>query len=80
MNDELILQYDREGDILYLYRCPPYAEQETEHLEDDILVRLNPNTDEVEAIEVLFFSQRLQDSSQLSLPILAKLERALPKC
>ncbi len=76
MNSELTFKYDQEGDILYLYQCPPYADQEMEQLEDEILVRLNPETDAIEAIEILFFSKRLLSASQFSLPILANLQRS----
>lgn len=71
MAENLIFQYDREGDILYINRCAPYAEQESEELGDDVIARLNPQTGEVENLEVLFFSQRLQDQTFLNLPIAA---------
>ncbi len=77
MNSELTFRYDQVGDILYLYQCPPYADQEVEHLDDEILVRLNPETEAIEAIEILFFSKRLLSGAQFSLPILATLQRSL---
>lgn len=76
MNSNLTFKYDQEGDILYLYQCPPYAGQETEHLEDEVLIRLNPETEAIEAVEILFFSKRLLSGSQFSLPILADLQRS----
>jgi len=69
MAENLIFQYDREGDILYINRCSPYAEQESEELGDDVIARMNPRTGEIENLEVLFFSQRLQDNTFLDLPI-----------
>ncbi|GAB4441406.1 MAG: DUF2283 domain-containing protein [Cyanobacteria bacterium J069] len=69
MAENLIFQYDREGDILYINRCSPYAEQESEEIGDDVIARLNPQTGEIENLEVLFFSQRLQDQTFLNLPI-----------
>lgn len=69
MAENLIFQYDREGDILYINRCSPYAEQESEELGDDVIARMNPQTGEIENLEVLFFSQRLQDNTFLDLPI-----------
>ncbi len=44
MEEKLSLRYDREADILYLDRGPPYAEQESEELGDDVIARLNPVT------------------------------------
>ena len=76
MEAKLTFQYDRLGDILYISKCPPYAEQESEELGDDVVARLNPKTGEVENLEVLFFSTRLLRSELLELPILAELQLA----
>jgi len=73
MAAQLSFKYDREGDILYIDKCPPYAEQETEELGDDVIARLNPITREIETLEVLFFSTRLLRSDIFSLPITADL-------
>ena len=51
----------------------PYAEQETEKLGDEVLARLNPETNEVENLEVVFFSTRLLRSDLFELPITADL-------
>ena len=69
----LTLQYDREGDIPYINKRPPYAEQESEELGDEVIVRINPSTREVENLEILFFSSRLLRSDLLELPITADL-------
>ena len=59
MAAKLRVKYDQIGDILYITRVPPYPGQESEELEDSIIVRLNPETDEVEGLEILFWSKRL---------------------
>jgi uncharacterized protein YuzE len=59
MESTLKFQYDREADILHIDKCPPYAEQESEELPDEIVARLHPETGEVENFEVLFFMTRL---------------------
>jgi uncharacterized protein YuzE len=73
MDEKLIFKYDREGDILYIDKTPPYAEQETEELGDDVMARLNPMTGEIENLEVLFFSTRLLRSDLFELPVTAEL-------
>jgi uncharacterized protein YuzE len=73
MDEKLIFKYDREGDILYIDKVPPYAEQETEELGDDVIARLNPMTGEIENLEVLFFSTRLLRSDLFVLPVTAEL-------
>lgn len=73
MEPRLKFIYDREGDILHIDKCPPYAEQESEELGDEVIARLNPDTNEVENLEVLFFSTRLLRREMFELPLLAKL-------
>lgn len=72
---KLAFQYDREADILYIRNRPPYSEQETEELGDDVIARMNPKTGAVESLEVLFFSTRLLRSDLFELPIIAHLRR-----
>lgn len=73
MDPKLTFKYDREADILYIDKRPPYAEQETEELGDEVVARLNSETNEVENLEVLFFSTRLLRSDLFELPITADL-------
>jgi uncharacterized protein YuzE len=70
---KLRFKYDREADILHIDKCPPYAEQESEELPDEIVARLNPKTGEVENLEVLFFTTRLLRADLFELPVTADL-------
>lgn len=69
MEKKLTFQYDREADILYINKLDPYPEQESEELGDEVIVRLNPKTGEIENWEVLFFSTRLFRHDLFELPI-----------
>ena len=73
MAAKLKFKYDREADILHIDKCPPYAEQESEELPDEIVARLNPLTGEVENLEVLFFTTRLLRADLFELPVTADL-------
>jgi uncharacterized protein YuzE len=73
MDAKLTFRYDREGDILYIDKRPPYREQESEEPADEIVVRLNPTTGEMENLEILFFSTRLLRSDVFELPVTADL-------
>jgi uncharacterized protein YuzE len=73
MEAKLRFKYDREADILHIDKCPPYAEQESEELPDEIVARLNPDTGEVENLEVLFFATRLLRADLFELPVTADL-------
>ncbi len=74
MESRLTFKYDRAADILHIDKCSPYAEQESEELDDEVVARLNPHTGEVENLEVLFFSTRLLRSELFNLPVTAKLQ------
>ena len=76
MVEKLTFKYDRLGDILYIEKCPPYAEQESEEIGDEVIARLNPTTGQIETLEILFFSKRLLSGNLLELPILADLRLA----
>ncbi len=73
MDTKLSFKYDREADILYINKSKPYAEQESEELGDDVVARLNPQTGEIENLEILFFSTRLLRNDLIELPIYADL-------
>jgi len=76
MEKGLIFRYDREADILYIDKRLPYAEQETEELGDEVIARINPETDEIENLEVLFFSTRLLRREIFEVPVSANLRVA----
>jgi uncharacterized protein YuzE len=76
MGEKLVFRYDKVGDILYVEKRPPYAAQESDEIGDEIIARFNPETGEVENLEILFFSKRLFDTNLLELPIDANLRLA----
>ena len=73
MDPKLSLRYDQVGDILHIDTMAPYAEQDSEEVADEVIARLNPNTGEVENLEVLFWSQRLKRGEVLELPLITHL-------
>lgn len=76
METRLTFRYDREADILHIDKCAPYPAQESEELGDEVIARINPTTDEVENLEVLFFSTRLLRNELFDLPVAADLRLA----
>ncbi|MCY7285947.1 MAG: DUF2283 domain-containing protein [Cyanobacteria bacterium CAN_BIN43] len=76
MDKNLTFRYDQVGDILYLDLCSPYEEQESEEIRDEIIARLNPDSNEVENLEILFFSKCFVEKSLFELPIIADLKLA----
>ena len=69
MAEKLVFEYDKTGDILYVTTVPPYAEQESEELDDEVVARLNPKTGAVEGLEILFFSKRMAEKKLFELPV-----------
>ena len=55
MGAKLSFKHDRDADILHIDKRSPYPEQDSEELGDEVIARLNPDTGEVENLEVLFF-------------------------
>jgi uncharacterized protein YuzE len=74
MKANLTLRYDKVGDILYIDKCLPYKEQDSQELDDEIGVRLNPTSGEIETVEINFFSQRVADNASLEIPVTARLQ------
>ena len=65
---KLKFRYDRVGDTLYIDKCLPYPEQESDEVGEEIIARLNPVSGEIENLEVLFFSKRLMSNESIELP------------
>ena len=76
MDAHLRFEYDRTGDVLTLSTRPPYAEQESEEIGDGVVARMNPDTGEIEHLEILFFSTRLLRDVLVDLPVTAGLRLA----
>jgi uncharacterized protein YuzE len=76
MGPKLIFKYDRQADILHINKSAPYKEQESEELGDEVIARLNPQTGEIENLEILFFSTRLLRSDILELSVSAEFHLA----
>ncbi|MFZ2061558.1 MAG: DUF2283 domain-containing protein [Candidatus Binatus sp.] len=70
---KLSFKYDRDADILYINKRDPYPAQESEELPDEVVVRINPDSGEIENVEVLFFSTRLLRGDLFELPVTADL-------
>ena len=73
---KLTFKYDREADVSHIDKRPPYAEQESQELGDEVIARLNPQTGAVENLEVLFFSTRLLRGDLFEVAIEAELHIA----
>jgi uncharacterized protein YuzE len=76
MGAKLTFKYDRAADILHIDKCDPYSAQQSEEIGDDVIARLNPQTGEVENLEVLFFSTRLLREELFELPLSAEFRLA----
>jgi hypothetical protein len=71
MGTPLNVEYDVVGDILYLGKTKPYAEQQSEEIDYGVVARLNPSSGEVENLEILFFTARAKSGEAWNIPVLA---------
>lgn len=63
------LEYDKDGDILYLTRGKLTKQDTSEELEDDVVIWTNKKTKEVNGFTVLNFSKRASKKTpKLNLP------------
>jgi len=68
-NKNFQLEYDKEGDILYLSKGKLTKADTSEELGDDVIIWKNKKTREVSGFTVLNFSKRSsKKSSNLNLP------------
>ncbi len=75
METGLTFEYDAIGDILYVNRVKPYAGQDSTELAFGVVARSNPQSGDIENLEILFFRKRIERGEQLHLPIIADLRR-----
>ena len=73
MGKTLSIEYDAIGDFLFLDVCQPYAEQDSDGIGDDVVVRFNLETMEIETIEILFFEARQRKEGEIRIPVNAAL-------
>lgn len=69
MDQKLTFKYDSDADILVIHSRSPYAEQESEEIEEGVIASFKPDTNEIESLEILFFTERLQKGDQFDLPL-----------
>ena len=68
MGERLILRYDQIGSFLFIEVCPPYADQDSDEIDDAVLARFNLKTGELESIEILFFQSWLKLEGEIRIP------------
>jgi hypothetical protein len=78
MDTKLTFQYDREGDILYINTCPPYPEQESDEIGEEVIACITRTRDRSKTSKCC--SSRLASCvatflSYLSQPICASSQR-----
>jgi hypothetical protein len=76
MDGKLAFRYDKVGDIMYVEKCRPYAEQDSDEIGDEMVARFNPKTREIESIEILSWSKRINGGEVVNLPIVGELRLA----
>ena len=73
MGEKLIIRYDQIGSFLFIEVCSPYAQQDSNEIDDAVLGRFNLKTGELESVEVLFFESWLRMEGEIRIPVAASL-------
>ncbi len=73
MGERLIIRYDQIGSFLFIEVCSPYAQQDSDEIDDAVLGRFNLKTGELESVEVLFFESWLRMEGEIRIPVAASL-------
>ena len=61
--------YDKPSDSLYIYSVQAYEERDSTEIGDYTVARHNSETHELESLQLLFFSKRLEQDKVLELPV-----------
>ena len=67
--EKLTIEFDREGDILYLQFCKPYVGQDSTEIASGVVARTHPSTNRIESLEILDMSVR---DGKLELPMIVE--------
>ena len=73
MGEKLIIRYDEIGSFLFLEVCAPYAQQDSNEIDDAVVARFNLETGEMESVEILFFDSWLKKMGEIRIPVSADL-------
>ncbi|KKM25883.1 hypothetical protein LCGC14_1590500 [marine sediment metagenome] len=62
--DGVTIQYDRDRDILYMH-FGKNRKAVSKEIDDGVLLRVDPKTQEVVGITILYFSERKQEQKEI---------------
>lgn len=68
MAKKLSVFYDEEADVLYFSKGKPKENVESREIGNDIIVRLNPGTQEVIGFTILNLTKRFKNGKKANLP------------
>ena len=71
MDARLSITYDKIGDILFMDVCRQHSGQDTDEIDDGVVVKFNLATGAIEFVEILFFGSLLKREGEIRLPAIA---------
>ena len=71
MATDLTFRHDVIGNIMIIEKCRPYAEQDSDEIGLSVVGWMNPDTGEVESLEILSYSHLIlsRDPIRLDIPV-----------
>lgn len=67
--EKITIEFDRNGDILYVEFCKPYPGQGSTEIAGGVVARTHPITGKIESLEILDASAR---TGKLELPMIVE--------
>ncbi len=69
-NNYLNLFYDSEADVLYFSKGKPSADDISDEVANEVVIRRNPHTSEITGLTILNFSRKSKDVPEsIKLPV-----------
>ena len=71
MATDLSFRHDVIGNVMTIEKCRPHPEQDSDEIGLSVVGRMNPNTGEVESLEILSYSHLIlsRDPIRLEIPV-----------
>jgi len=63
------IAFDRVSDTLYIDACEPYEALESDEIALGVIARTNPQTGEIENLEVMHLQKRLEAGEAFEIPV-----------
>ena len=69
MNKQLLFEYDRVGDTLFIGICKPRIDHETDEIADSVIAKINAGSRVVECLSIMYLTAQMTSTTPMQLEI-----------